>query len=275
LQQVSEHVFVETKYLGCNVGVVRTQQGPVVIDTPMFPNDVRDLRDQIRRLTKQRIAYLIYTHEHFDHVLGAKGLTGKVVAHYQVVDDIAYLKKNLPEEITYFFPDLYKQYKDIFDNVDIIAPQITFVNEMKLYTGSLELELSWLGGHSPASIMIYMPQDKVLFCGDNVDVGMPFIAPYSRFGEWINALKRIEGMAVERIMPGHDDVCSMKDVHRTRVLFETTHSWIQKLIKTGANKEQVLGKIDLSEALLLSDSPIIKQQVQTMVGMMWDEINEA
>jgi len=274
VQQIIEHVFVETKYLGCNVGIVLTQQGPVVIDTPMFPNDVRDLRDQIRRLTKQRIAYLIYTHEHFDHVLGAKGLTNRVIAHYKAAVDIEYLKKNLPEEITFFNPDLYKQHKDIFDNIDIIPPQITFVNEMKLYTGSPELELSWLGGHSPASIMIYIPQDKVLFCGDNVDVSMPFIAPYSRFGEWINALKRIEGMAVERIVPGHDDVCSMKDVHRTRVLFETARDWIQKLIKTGANKEQVLGKIDLSEALLLPDSPIIKQQVQTMVGMMWDEMRK-
>src|SRR4030042_5094392 len=106
MQQVSEHVFVETKYLGCNVGVVLTVQGPVVIDTPALPDDTRDLRDQIRKLTNKRIAYLIYTHEHFDHVLGGAGLTKKVIAHYAAVSDIEYLRTKLAEEIKHFYPGL-------------------------------------------------------------------------------------------------------------------------------------------------------------------------
>lgn len=274
MQQVSEHVFVETKYLGCNVGVVLTEQGPIVIDTPALPDDVRDLREQIRELTKRRILNIIYTHEHFDHVLGAKGLTKKVIAHYTAVKDIEYLQTNLPAEINHFFPDLYKQYKDIFDNVKIISPHITFVNEMKLYAGDTKLELSWVGSHSPASILIYIPEDRLLFCGDNVDVGMPFIAPYSRFGEWIDALKRIEGMEIDRIVPGHGEVCGMEDVHRTRIFFETARDRVQKLIKAGATKQESVQKIDLKDVLPVLDSPIVRQQVQTMVGMMWEEMNE-
>lgn len=273
MQQVSEHVLVETKYLGCNVGLVLTEQGPVVIDTPALPYDTRDLLDQIRKLTSKRIAYLIYTHEHFDHVLGGAGLTKKVIAHYAAVKDIEYLRTNLAEEIKHFYPGLYKEYEDIFDSLDIVPPQITFANEMTLYAGSLKLELSWVGGHSPASILIYLPEDRVLFCGDNVDVGMPFIAPYSRFGEWIEALKRIEGMDIERIVPGHDEVCSMNDVRRTRIFFETARDRVQKLIKTGANKGETIRKIDLTDVLPVPPSQIINQQVQTMAGMMWEELS--
>jgi len=272
VQQVSEHVFVETKYLGCNVGVVLTEQGPIVIDTPAFPDDVRDLREQIRELTKRRILNIIYTHEHFDHVLGAKGLTKKVIAHYKAVSDIEYLQANLPAEINHFYPDLYRQYKDIFDNVKIIPPQITFVNEMKLYAGNMKLELSWVGGHSPASILIYVPEDKVLFCGDNVDVGMPFVAPYSRFGEWIDALKRIEVMEIEAVVPGHDAMCNKEDVRRTRIFFETARDRVQKLIKSGANKSEAIQKIDLMGVLPVPPSQIVIQQVQTMVGMIWEEM---
>jgi cyclase len=274
MQQVSEHVFVETKYLGCNVGVVLTEQGPVVIDTPAFPDDVRDLCEQVRKLTKRRILNIIYTHEHFDHVLGAKGLTAKVIAHYKTVKDIEYLQINLPAEITHFFPDLYIQYKHIFDNVSIVPPQITFVNEMKLYAGNLTLELSWVGGHSPASIMIYVPQDRVLFCGDNVDVGMPFIAPYSRFGEWINALRRIERMEIEQIVPGHDAMCSKEDIRRTRIFFETARDRVQKLIKAGASKDEAKQKTDLMDILPVPPSPIVRQHVQAMVETMWEEISE-
>jgi cyclase len=272
MQQVSEHVFVETKYLGCNVGVILTGQGPIVIDTPALPDDVRDLREQVRKLTKRRILNIIYTHEHFDHVLGAKGLTAKVIAHYKTVKDIEYLQINLPAEITHFFPDLYRQYQHIFDNVKIIPPQITFVKEMKLYAGNLTLELSWVGGHSPASILVYVPQDRVLFCGDNVDVGMPFVAPYSRFGEWIGALKRIVGMEIEQIVPGHDKMCTKEDVRRTRIFFETAQDRVQELIKAGASKDEAKQKIDLVDILPVPPSPIVKQQVQTMVEMIWEQI---
>jgi cyclase len=272
VQQVSEHVFIETKYLGCNVGVVLTERGPVVIDTPVLPDDTRDLRDQIRKLTSKRIAYLIYTHEHFDHVLGASGLTKKVIAHYAAVKDIEYLRKDLAGEIKHFYPGLYKEYKDTLDSLDVIPPQITFVNEMTLYPGSQRLELSWVGGHSPASILIYLPEDKVLFCGDNVDVGMPFIAPYSRFGEWIEALKLIEGMDINRIVPGHGEMCNMDDVRRTRIFFETARDRVQKLIEAGANKGETIRKIDLTDVLPVPLLPVVIQQVQVMVSMMWEEL---
>jgi len=274
MQQVSEHVYVETKYLGCNIGVVLTDQGPIVIDTPALPDDTRDLKDQIRQLAKKRIAYVIYTHEHFDHVIGGHGLSKKVIAQHSAVKDIEYLRENLPTEINHFFPDLYRQYKDIFDNLNIIPPQITFVTEMTLYSGNIELHLSRVGGHSPASSLIYIPQEKVLFCGDNVDVGMPFVAPYSLFGEWIEALKTIEGMDVDKIIPGHEEMCSKKHVRKTRVLFETARDRVQKMIKTNASKEDAIKKIDLSDVIPVPPSPIVKQQVQTMVGMMWEELNE-
>jgi cyclase len=273
MQQVSEHVYVETKYLGCNIGVVLTGQGPIVIDTPALPDDTRDLKNQIRRLTKKHIAYVIYTHEHFDHVIGSAGLSKKVIAQHSAVRDIEYLRENLPAEINHFFPDLYRQYKDIFDNLNIIPPQITFVTGMKLYAGDIELQLSRVGGHSPASSLIYIPQEKVLFCGDNVDVGMPFVAPYSQFGEWIEALKTIEGMDVDKIIPGHEEMCSKEHVRRTRVLFETTRNRVQKMIKANASKEDVIKKIDLSDVIPVPISPVVKQQVQTMVGMMWEELS--
>ena len=274
MQQISEHVYIETKYLGCNIGVVLTDQGPIVIDTPALPDDTRDLKDQILRLTKKKIAYVIYTHEHFDHVIGGAGLTKKVIAQHSAVKDIEYLRENLPTEINHFFPDLYRQYKDIFDNLNIIPPQITFVTEMMLYAGDLELRLRRVGGHSPASSLIHIPQEKVLFCGDNADVGMPFVAPYSQFGEWIEALKTIEKMDVEHIIPGHEEICSKKHVRKTRVLFETTRDRVQQMIKVNASKEDVIKKIELSNVIPVPITTVVKQQVQTMVGMMWEEMSE-
>ena len=131
------------------------------------------------------------------------------------------------------------------------------------YTGSRELELSWAGGHSPASILVYLPDDKVLFCGGNVDDGMPFVAPYSRFREWIEALKQIEEMDIERIVPGHGGLCDMDDVMRTRIFFETACERLRNLIRIGASKERAVQYLNLADILPVSSSDFIQQQVLT------------
>jgi hypothetical protein len=63
----------------------------------------------------------------------------------------------------------------------------------------------------------------------------------------------------------------MDDVRRTRRFFETARDNVQKLIKAGANKGETIRKIDLTDVLPVPLSPIVKQQVTTMVGMMWEE----
>jgi cyclase len=270
--QVSEHAFVETKYLGCNVGIVLAEQGPVLIDTPALPGDARELRDQIHKLTGQDIIYLIYTHEHFDHVLGSAYLTNRIIAHQAAVSDIEYLKTNLPGEINHFFPDLYQQYQEVFDNVEVVSPQIVFSHGMTLHLGEMTMEMSHVGGHSPASIIVYLPEERVLFCGDIVDVGMPFVTPQSRFDEWITALQHIEAMEIDKIVPGHGELCDRETARRTRIYFETMRNRVQMLIKDGASKEEGVERIDLTDVLPIPPSDIVKQQVESTIGMMWEEV---
>jgi len=275
LQQVSEHAFIETKYLGCNVGAIVTDQGPVLIDTPALPQDALDLKAHVKKLTDRRISRIIYTHEHFDHVIGSAYLVrGGIVAHQAAVREMEYLKTNLAAEINHFFPDLYRQYQAVFDSVEIISPQITFVRAMTLHAGDITLELTHIGGHSPASIMVYVKEDKVLFCGDIVDVGMPFVTPYSRFDEWIAALVRIESMEVAEIVPGHGEVCGKENVKATRVYFETVRDRVRDLVKAGAGKEQVVKNVDVRDALPVPFSEAVLPQVRSTVAMMYDEMSE-
>ena len=271
--QVSERVYVETKYLGCNVGAIVTAQGPIVIDTPALPQDALDLKVQLGKLTPLRIARLIYTHEHFDHVIGSAYLTKKgIVAHQAAVSEIEYLRTNLGTEINHFFPDLYRQYQDVFDSVKLVSPQITFVGEMKLYAGDVTLELSYIGGHSPASIVVRVKEDGVLFCGDIVDVGMPFVTPYSRFGEWIAALRRIEAMDIDKIVPGHGEICGKDAVRATRIYFETMRDRVQGLLSHGASKAGVVTNTNVEDVLPVPFSEVLKPQVQSTIGMMYDEM---
>lgn len=197
-----------------------------------------------------------------------------IIAHQSAVSEIEYLKTNLGTEINHFFPDLYRQYQNVFDNVEIISPQITFVRAMTLHAGNLTLELSHIGGHSPASIMVYVKEDRALFCGDIVDVGMPFVTPYSRFDEWIAALRRIENMDIAKIVPGHDEICGKEIVCATRVYFETMRERVRESVKAGASKEEVVKNVSLNDVLPVPFSEPLLPQVQSTVAMMYDQLSE-
>jgi len=272
--KVTDHIFVETKYPGANVGCVITGQGPVIIDTPMLPEEARDFCEQLQQLSSKEIAYLIYTHQHFDHVMGAAFLTKRTIAHNGAISGIKYLETNLAKEITLFFPDLYQERKETFDNLEIVLPQITFSSELRLYMDDRTLEMTFVGGHSSASIVIYVPEDRVLFAGDNIVTGqLPFTAN-CRFGPWIELLRHIEEMEIDTIVPGHGDICGPEVTRKIRLYFEEMRDRVRSLVDAGVPKAEVLQRIDLNDCLPIPPNEWVAPQVAANVSLMYDQIKK-
>lgn len=272
--KITDHVFVETKYLGANVGCVVTEQGPVLIDTPMLPEEADELRDQLRQMSDLDIAHIIYTHQHFDHVIGSAFLTKRTIAYHGAIGGIRYLETNLAKEIVLFFPDLYEEKKEVFDNLDIVLPQITFSSELRLHMGDRTLELTFVGGHSSASIVIYVPEDRVLFAGDNIVTGqLPFTAN-CRFRPWIEMLRRVEEMEIDTIVPGHGDICGPEITRSIRSYFEGMRDRVLSLLDIGATKEEVLQRIDLTDCLPVPPNEWVAAQVAFDVSLMYDQIKK-
>jgi len=270
--RITDHIFIETKYLSCNVGCVLTEQGPVLIDTPALPDDIRDLDNSLHQLSRLNIACLIYTHEHFDHLIGGAHFTRRIIAHQETVNEILYLKKNLPKEVNRYFPDVYRQYKEAFDSAEIILPQITFTGELELYMGDRTLKLFHAGGHSGGSIAVYIPEDKVLFAGDNIVVGMPLVTPNSLFDEWIDFLDHVEMMEIDTIIPGHGIVCGKETAIKTRIYFETMRERVKSLIDAGVSREESVKKIDLTDCLPVPPDETVIQQVVSTIGAMYEQM---
>ena len=272
--KVTDHIFVETKYPGANVGCVITEQGPVIVDTPMLPEEARDFCDQLQQITSKDIAYLIYTHQHFDHVMGAAYLTKRTIAYDGAISGIKYLETNLSKEITLFFPDLYQERKETFDNLEVVLPQITFSTELRLYMGDRTLELSFVGGHSSASILIYVPEDRVLFAGDNIVTGMLPVTANCRFRPWIELLRRVEEMKIDAIVPVPGEVSGPEVARDLRLYFEGMRDRVRSLVDAGATKEEVLHRIDLTDCLPLPLEEEVGLQVAADVSLMYDQIKK-
>ncbi|UCG70922.1 MAG: MBL fold metallo-hydrolase [Thermoplasmata archaeon] len=270
--KITDHIYVGTEYLASNVGVIVTEQGLVLIDTPAIPGEICDLTNELNQISPLNITYLIYTHEHFDHLIGGNHFMGQIVAHQSSIDEIKYLKTNLSAEVNRYFPDIYRQYKEAFDSTEIALPQITFEGKLELHMENLTIKLFHAGGHSKGSLAVHVPEDKVLFAGDNIVSGMPLVTPNSRFNEWIEFLHCVETMEVDKIIPGHGIICDEEAVTKTRLYFEALRCRVKSFIYMGANRKEVMEKIEVADILSVPTNELITQQIRSTIGVMYDEM---
>jgi len=216
----------------------------------------------------------VYTHQHFDHVMGSSFLTKRTIAYQGAINGIRHLEANLAQEITLFFPNLYQERKAMFDSLEIVLPQITFSQELRLHMGDRTVELIFVGGHSSASIVIYVPEDRVLFAGDNIVNGMSPVTANCRFGSWIDMLRRVEEMKPDTIVPGHGEICGLEVAHKLRTYFETLRDRVRTLIDAGISKEEALQRIDVTDCLTVPPGEGVQQQVAFDIARMYDQINQ-
>ena len=180
----------------CNTYLVQGST-PVLIDpghVDLFDHVQRGLREL--NLDLDDIGLVISTHAHPDHIeavqLFAQGAS-KHALHEQEWQMI----KAMEKEITMAF-DL---------ELGAILPEV-LLTEGDLNVGDLELQVIHTPGHSPGSVVLYWPQEKVLFSGDLIfrgGVGRTDL-PGGNGSVLKESIKRLTELEIEWILPGHGDI---------------------------------------------------------------------
>jgi glyoxylase-like metal-dependent hydrolase (beta-lactamase superfamily II) len=74
---------------------------------------------------------------------------------------------------------------------------------MTLWLGKLEVQLIQLGrGHTKGDIVVWLPQDKILFSGDLVEFDATPYAGDAYFSDWPQTLDNIAALKPEKLVPG-------------------------------------------------------------------------
>lgn len=193
-------VFATTKVEGTdNVYVFRYQNhqamfivtpaGVIATDPISYgrPQAAQTYIDEIRKITKAPIRYLIYSHHHDDHIAGGnlfKKEGAIIVAHRRA-------------------------YERLFQrrNADVTLPDQIVDGQRSIVLGGTRLDLVFTGrNHSDSSLVMFLPKEKVIFAVDFNTLG----AVPSRLAvndsypeEWQGSLKRILALQWEKMIPGH------------------------------------------------------------------------
>src|SRR5262245_62762306 len=130
-----------------------TQDGVIATDPISYgrPQAAKAYLDEIRKITKAPIKYLIYSHQHFDHTAGGKPFKdagATVIAHTRAKDWLLALR-----------------------DPHTVLPDETVDTSRTITLGDTTLELSYLGpNHSDSTLVMRLPKEKVLVAGHFIPV---------------------------------------------------------------------------------------------------------
>ena len=168
---------------------VVTPAGVIATDPISYgrPQAAQAYVDEIRKITKAPIRYLIYSHHHYDHIAGGKPFKdagATVVAHNRATERLKRLKGK-----------------------DVVIPDQSVGNKRTITLGGTVLELHYVGrNHSDSSLVMFLPKEKILFAVDFNTLG----AVPSRLAvndsypiEWEASLKKTLALKWDRQIPGH------------------------------------------------------------------------
>jgi glyoxylase-like metal-dependent hydrolase (beta-lactamase superfamily II) len=168
---------------------VVTPEGVIATDPigQYRPNAVKTYIEEIQKVTKEPIKYVIYSHHHYDHTAGGKpfkDLGATFIAHRRAKERLAALK----------YPD-------------VVIPDQTVDDKKTIRLGGTTLELIYVGrNHSDNSLVMLLPKEKLIFVVDFApiqSVAFRNMADNASPVEWENSLKKVLALEWDRMIPGH------------------------------------------------------------------------
>lgn len=221
MQQVGPNTWVEIGFVGCNVGCVASQRGLALVDSPQRPSDGVRWRQMV--LAHGTPRYLLHTEHHADHITSDFLFPeAPIVAHTLVQRALLALP---PDAIRRRIAMLDPDWLPLLENHRPVPPAITFNGELTLYLGDQEVRLLQLPGHTEGQTAVYLPQERVVFTGDNIFCNEPSALQEAVPYGWLDSLERLRALDVDVYVPGHGPVCGKEYLsEQARVIKEWLHA---------------------------------------------------
>jgi cyclase len=210
------YVFTSGMYAEVTATVVFTDEGAILVDTLPFPQETRHIREFIAQ-RRMKVAYVINTHSHADHVYGTYLFPeAVVVAHYQC--------RRLMERHAEASLAQAKQQTPQLADVKIRYPELLFNEAMTLRVGGKTIELNYSPGHARDVITVHVVEDRLMCASDTV---MP--CPYVVGGDlddMIQSLRAIKTKSLENLVQGHGEVLLRGEIEDT---LDASIGYLQKV----------------------------------------------
>lgn len=226
-----------------NAGLIAGRAGSVAVDALFVPRMTRAFLDQAACVAAAPIETLIDTHHHVDHTLGNHAFAGRTIIGHALtrseMQRVGDMRGRIAAAAPHFAADLAAE-------IAIVPPNLTYTERMTLHLDEREVQLIHVPtAHTIDDTLVYLPAERLLFAGD---VAFFYVTPLAFEGSilgWLEAIGTVEGMDVERIVPGHGPVGSPADLALLRGYFTHLRDETRRRYDAGMPAAEAAMAIDL------------------------------
>ena len=228
LIQLDDHVWYWPHHPDPNtvqpsIGVIVGQRNSILVDVGNSPAQARRVGAALTQVGIPPVSLIIYTHHHWDHISGACAYSVPVIAHAKcrailLEEAQKPWSKEYLEELIQQNPKLRvsceARNRAISDwqNFRIVVPETVFERSKVIELEGLRIELEYLGGqHAEDSIIVKVPQSRVMFIGDcYYPPPLHLRTPESTISNEI--LSNLVDDGIDLYIEGHDDPTTRNEI---------------------------------------------------------------
>jgi glyoxylase-like metal-dependent hydrolase (beta-lactamase superfamily II) len=192
----------------------------IVATDPINADAARWLKAELGSRFNRPVKYLVYSHDHADHIAGGEVFadTAVVVAH-----------ENARRTI-------------VGERRPTAVPQVAFSDRTTLELSGTVVELAYVGrNHSDNSLVMRFPKERLLFAVDFIPVQSVAFRdfPDAYIQDWIESLRRVEAMDFDVLVPGHGPLGTRAHVRAFREYMEELHAEVLGHARAGRSLDEV------------------------------------
>ena len=224
-----------------NTGLIVGKEYAVVVDSLATFGMNQDFIKEIRKITDKPIRFLINTHHHGDHIWGNHFFPGAAILCQTRCREES-IKTGIadPKVLAAAFPGID------FQGIRLTPANVTFEKKMTLYMDEREIQLIYCQpAHTVGDILVNLPQDKILFCGDLLFYYSTPLCLQGSFSGWMETLKTMSDLDPRIYVPGHGPACDQSGLRECLEYLRLVSDEGRKLFESGMDAFDAAQKIHL------------------------------
>ena len=222
MQEIAPGIFVESAYPPYNLGLIVTDDGPIVIDVPPRPSHAWAWQQQVEEVAgKPR--YAVLTDASLERQIAASLWNAPLIAGEALLRALLdYDERSWRETLQVYVIQHPEEAEEVL-RIKPHPPTLILDKHFLLHYRTPPLEFESVAGGAPGSLWLTVPDHSLFFAGDTIIVDEPALlerTPDSK--AWLNTLSNLaRRTTIRHIVPGrgkapiqHSDIEAQREFIR-------------------------------------------------------------
>jgi len=221
---------------GTNAVAVLGERAVLLVDPLIAPAHGRLLEAALRRHTDAPVRFVLFTHHHTDHSLGAAVFEDRgaaLIGH-----------RACREAMAAEHPALIASRRtqpavaELFADARPVFPSITFEEGLVLHVGGVEVEVWHPGwGHTPGDAFLFVPEARAAICGDLLFAGYHYNYENASLPGVREGLRALRALDADVFIPGHGGAGGIELLDEQAAYHDAVEAIVTDALEAGRDEE--------------------------------------